>query len=342
MEPTTEPTLIPQTATPAAQAPPATPEIVTPPAAPTPSPFFQKAAEVGFDVSRYKDESELLGDVLSRYREQQPYVQVAQQYLAQPQPEPTPPAPEPQAEWSQEKYFQEKWQAPQYNDEWNRLLQAGLLTSDETGMIKPAQGYEVVLAKQAQALNDYQDWKRQSVNEFLFKSNPYQKMWETFQEPLERYVSERFERQWQDRFGKFQTEQFQDQFEQQHAAWLYQRDAQGQLARDPRGSFVPTPEGQRFLDTATELRKGGITDPQTILNLALKLAGPSQAAVQTQAAPPVPPVPQQPQSFINDALTKAQHTASGGAGAIQMNAPVNVNQQELDNLFVSQARAALK
>jgi len=56
------------------------------------------------------------------------------------------------------------------------------------------------------------------------------------------------------------------QFEQDNASWLYQKD-------QATGQNLPTEQGQAFLNTVNTLRESGIKDPAMMLQVASKIHG---------------------------------------------------------------------
>ena len=277
-----------------------------------------------------------------------PYADQIREYFERgtPSGQPTTPAPvEPEEKvWDAEKYFSEKWPAPKWDDTYNFAIQNGMVQrSAETGMYEPAPGYEQMVLELLPGLNRATTWTAQQW-QGITRGNPYQQFFEVLQEPLRHAWQDDVQRIVAEHFDRQQTEQRVNRFEADNAGWLYALDQQ-------TGTQILTPKGQTFYNEIANLRERGIDDPQTLIDLASRLVGAGQStaplSAPTSVLPPVVPVTpqaasaQQQTTFLQNALERASHAPSaGGFSHIAPDHPVSVNENELNNMFVSALREA--
>ena len=357
-QPEQPPQTPPEIAAPEIPVEPAPPEPVASPEPPEPvalSDIAQAAQEAGIDVEGLSD-TDIFSAMASRYEQIKPYADYGQQvapyhdqfqkYVAdqqQPQPEP-----EPGEEWTPETYFKQKWNEPAWNQEWDYAEQHGVVQRNpESGFYEPVQGRETmampIVDKMNQAL-----MARQQQWQQITQGNPYQMFYEALLEPMQKAWQSDLNQAVEERLSSRDTESLVNDFEKQNAGWLYQKNDTGQQ--------LMTEKGQAFYQTINELRDAGVNDPQTLLKLATRMHGPNS---EQEGATPPPntqtptPAPEQPQaspeavsatkqqSFLENALDRARHSPSaGGYTEASSDDPVNVNERELNNMFVNEAQKA--
>jgi hypothetical protein len=335
--------------------------------APTqPSAFANAAREAGFQVEGMSDEqiAQVMRDHIVRTR---PYVNYGQQMApyadqirsyfeqqgdqgrAQQAAQDRQPAEE---EWTEERYFTEKWPAPKWDDSYTFAVQQGLVQRNgETGLYEATPGYEGMVMELLPGLNKAAGWTAQQW-QGITRGNPYQKFYETLREPLQRAWKSDIEQMVSEHLARQSTEQRVNTFEQENAAWLYAID-------QATGQRVLTQRGQDFYDEIDTLREAGVTDPNRLISLAMRRMSnpsaqvmPSQSTPNMQAAAQAPPVPPpaidpkvasatQQATFMQNALQRASHSPqAGGASAHAPEHPVSVNENDLNNMFVSDFRSA--
>ena len=160
-----------------------------------------------------------------------------------------------------------------------------------------------------------------------------------------------------------------EQFEAQHAHWLYQTNPQ-------TGQQVATQQGQAFFETVQDLQANGMTDQAKILEVASRMHGitsqqqpaqpaPAQPPAQAQAPAPTQPVPNQPvpvqqpaaptsapvaqqpvaqpaqpaQTFLDSAKQRAMHSPPAATG-FTPDQPQSVTEGDLETMFTSAAQSA--
>lgn len=373
----------PQSASPAAQdagqqvqAPPP-PPVGQQPAPPTqapvpsqPSPFANAAREAGFQVDGMTDEqiAQVMRDHIVRTRpyanygqQMAPYADQIRSYFeqqgdqgrAQQAAQERQPAEE---EWTEDRYFGEKWAAPKWDETYTFAIQNGIVQRNaETGLYEAVPGYESMAIPLLSGLNQVAGWTAQQW-QGITRGNPYRQFYDVLREPLQRAWKSDIEQIVAEQLSRQATESRVNTFEAENAAWLY--------AVDPAtGQRVLTQRGQDFYDEIDTLREAGVTDPNRLISLAMRRMGSpaAQATMQqptpnmqaaapaVQQAPPVPPPAIDPKvasatqqaTFLQNALQRASHSPqAGGASAHAPDDPVSVNENDLNNMFVSSFRTA--
>lgn len=300
---------------------------------------------------------------MEHYRAQQPYIQYGQSLLPHAQvvnealaraaqgPQPQQPQAPAEQKFDPNSYFAQKWNVPQWKEEYDFAIERGLVARDpDSGMFiaaNPQAG--PMVAGMLPELNRAYQLQAKNFQDFL-RGNPYQKFYEVLQEPLQKQLDEQISQRVQAALQEHQRQQQIDRFEQEHSSWMY--------AKSPTGQFDfnrPTPEGQKFLQNVQMLRDGGMRDFNQITSLALQLTGRGQQSQQAaapvqQQSPATIPFPQQqaPQavsqvaqaSFLQEALARSAHTPSAGAMSVQSpDSPVVLSETDLENLFTNEYRA---
>lgn len=169
------------------------------------------------------------------------------------------------------------WEAPPFDERW-----LALVTQDQaTGLYVSKPGVDPAVARQ---VNEFAEWKSN------FDRNPaatLNTMVESRAREIAREESRRAAQEWQQQNAIAQITE-------SNSRWLYQHDEQGRRVVGHNGSFVPTPEGARYIDHLRSLAQAGIKDPRTqdaiarqLLAGEIALARGQQAqAGQLQAASP--------------------------------------------------------
>jgi hypothetical protein len=253
-------------------------------------------------------------------------------------------------EFDEDKYFSEAWSVPQLSPGAQFALDHGAFDTDERGFIIPKAGLEQIALPHIKEINDFQQAKL-SQNE-TFAANPVKFIYEKLLPALEHRFDGRYRDQVQERFQEYEHQNFEEKFKEENKAWLYTPDGK---------AF--SPEGLRFRDAIQNMRAKGITDPQTLAEWGLKLAGvdpnshagkAAQEAVQdaNQAtdgqpaphknAPPKDPVtgkfvkaeepPTKQESFIDKARRQAAAASSSGS-FVSDGGNVVASEGDLDNMF---------
>jgi hypothetical protein len=333
------------------------------PAGPSISPsLLTRAQAANLPLDGIKSDAELAQALFDHLQQVNPYVQLGRQQLAQQQP-----AAPAQPEWTLDNYFAERWQVPEWKPEYQFAVEKGMVTQDANGNLVPAPGFDAMVLPLLGGMNAALAARQEQQARLFSEGNPLKNIYEAIEEPLVR----KFEQMLEQRFsGYTQTQQqhgLVDKFEQDNAAWLYGQDGQ------------PTQQGSAFIAAVQELKADGITDPQRLLALGMKLAGinpqapaapatPAAApaapaapqaerprrpdgtfmtAAEAAAAPPAPPTaPAAPQptaqeSFLDSARKRAGHSPSrqGHEGA-NPDDPVDLRQGDLENYFTNAYRQA--
>jgi hypothetical protein len=362
------------------QAPPQPPQPVPPvgqqPAQPTqaaapspPSAFATAAREAGFQTDGLTDEqiAHAMRDHIVRTRpyanygqQMAPYADQIRTYFEQQgdqgRAQQAAQEPHPKAEdWTEDGYFTEKWSAPKWDDSFTFAIQNGIVQRNaETGLYEAAPGYEGMAMELLPGLNKAAGWTAQQW-QGITRGNPYRQFYDVLREPLQRAWKSDIEQMVAEQLARQSTEQRVNSFEQENAAWLYATDQH-------TGQRILTQRGQEFYDEIDVLRESGVTDPNRLISLAIRRVGPPQQVAappqpnlqaapgqMAQVAPPVPPPVVSPQvanvaqqaTFLQNALQRASHSPqAGGASAHAPDHPMSVNENDLNNMFVSEFRNA--
>lgn len=337
-------------------------------APPTLSPYALAAQEAGLPYEGLTD-AQIAQAMAQHIVRTRPYAQYGQQlaphadqikqyFDSQQQPpgqtpsQPAPAAAEPQG-WDADRYFNDKWNVPEWSEKYDYVIQNGMVQRNaETGLYEATPGFESMVMSILPGLNESAGMTAQQW-QGITRGNPYKQFYDVLLEPMRQawqedvqsFVAEYSQRQ--------QQEQRINDFEASNASWLY--------GVDPlNGQRVLTAAGQQFYQAIATLREDGVTDPQRLLERAMQLTGRS-GAPPTQAqppaitppsapiAPPVPPAPvspqvanqQQQQTFLQNALERASYSPqAGGYTQVASDHPVTVDENELNNMFVSGFRTA--
>jgi hypothetical protein len=339
-------------ATPAApdSSPPSSPEPApVAPAAPSTDPeLLAMARSAGLQFGETADAATLARMALENYQRSQPYVQYAQQIAPyadkfqqwlNEQNAPQQEAPK-EEEWTPEGYFKQKWEAPEWNQQYNNAIQQRMVQKDpSTGLWVASQGFEVSAASMVAEMNRAQASQAQLWQD-LARGNPYQKFHDVLMEPMRRAWKKDMEEFVQGQMGRQKALTAIEQYEQQNSHWLYQTDATGQR--------VPTAEGSRLISAIQKLSAFS-DDPQERLTLALELTGIKPPAAQAPPATPQNPIaaansaPANPgaKPLLDVALERASHAPSAQVGSLPTPPAQSVmlSEGELDSMFTQQLRA---
>jgi hypothetical protein len=328
---------------PVSQSPPATPPVAPQPAQPAaqpPNPLFEMARQAGFQLGENPTADEIARMAIQQVQSLNPMAQYAQQLLphaaefqkfleAQQAQQPTPESPD---EWTPEKYFDGLW-GSQWDGRYSTAIEQGMVQRDpETGMWAPVPGYEMIVAGILPGMNEAQHKQTQNWQQ-ITRANPYQHFYEKLQEPMQRAWRADMQKAIQEELSRVKQETVVEQFEQQNSAWLY---------TNQNGQRAYSPHGQKFVEAFRTLQDGGIKDQSLLLKLAAQLAGAPSAP--SPAVPAVPAVPNpvaasvtQQQSFLNNAIQQSGHSAGSAPDPVS---PVNVQENDLNNMFVSAFRSS--
>jgi len=337
---------------------PATPS-AGPPASTPQNPVIDYARSAGLDVGDHTSDTDFAKHLVGQYQQQSQLATWAKQLLphaseitealrSRQQPQQQPPA-EPE-EWNVESHFSKAWDLPKYNPSWDSMLQSGVIQKDATGRYVPAEGHEWMgMSPELRELNEFEAHRSKSVQDLFYGGNFYKNVWDKFQEPIERMIQEKAQALLEERFSQNTAHDAIGKFESQNESWLY--DGQNMELVDGQPMRKLTDGGKKFFDAVSTLRQHGVTDAGALLQLASQLAPPpAQAGAVTPqpgaGAPPASGVTpeqisaQQTQSFLENAMARAQHSpSSGGASAPGGNEPVNATEVEIHNMFRNALRA---
>ena len=323
----------------------------------------EAAAQIGLDVTD-KSEQEIARQLIDQYQQLRPYAEWGQQiapyadqiqeYFASQQGQQGQADPRQEEEvsdqWTPEDYFKQAWREPQWDEQYDLAEKMGIVQRNpESGLYEAVPGREAMAMPLLGGMNQAMV-SRQQLWQQITNSNPYQHFYEKLLEPMKRAWQADMENLVEERFSGRDTRSYVDDFEQQNSDWIY---SQGQ-----GGQRVLTDKGAAFQKTIAELRESGISDPVKLLNLAKRMVDvqPPQSQPQTPSAqsqppqpPQQPPAPSQPQStpeeaseskqasFLQNAMDKARHNpSSGGYAQSTPDDPVNVGENELNSMFVSE------
>ena len=347
-EPTPEEPPTPD-AEPAAEQPPEESPAAEPEPEPEPSEsltaLLATADEIGLPLDGITSEAELATAVMTQMKGMQAEVltarQLQQQYV-QPQPEPAPEPEKPQ-EWSEERYFQEKYGGQPWKDQYTQAVAQGAIERNEQGLYAPTAGNES-LAGLAGEMNSATLHREKFYGE-LGQKNLYKDVYDVLSEPIQRMIDSRV----QAAIGSHETEnQARTQmssFEQANAHWIYKTDPS-------TGQTVYSDKGQELATAYEEAWDEGAKDPAIALKWALKgFEIPTAATEKVDDNTPPPVVNAQPevhnqqvsentqrqgtqqQSFLERSRDRAGHSPSE-RGRESDDAPQVLTEGDLDNTFL--------
>jgi len=247
----------------------------------------------GVDLSQYGDDEQALNYLMGVAQQQRqeamysqlgrqlaPHAERIQQYLqgqAQPQPQAQP-----------------DYMPPPLDDRWLSMVELDPGTGLAYG--KPGTPPQIV-----DAVNRRITWQKD------FNNNPVQ----VFDRHLQSNLPAVVDRAVEARMAALQQSQAVDAILQQNSSWLYARDPAGNMLRGPQG-FVPTPQGQRYIQHVQYLSRQGITDPRAQDQLARSLTFGEIAMGQLQQ-PPAPPPAQARSAASAPNRNAAQYNRAAGA-----------------------------
>ena len=335
---------------------PAPAPTVPQPAAPIQSEVATMAAQAGITVDG-KTDAQIFQEITQGYAQMRPYAEWAQQiaphydeitdYLKEKQ-QPAAPAEPKEPEWTPEQYFQEKWQAPTWDAQFDVAINNNYVSrNSETGLWESSPGFEQMTMGIVPKMNEVLAHSQQQWQD-LTRGNPYEKFYDALHEPMKRAWQSDIERIVEQRMEAQQTASNAERFEQDNAQWLYAQDQN-------TGQRVMTEQGQQFYEAINYFKERGVTDPQSLLECATRTVRGAQQTQPPASATPTPqaPVPQPtttpapadgttPQStFIQNALDRARHQPNAGGFTQQApDNPVNVGENELNNMFISSFEAS--
>lgn len=259
--------------------------------------------QYGIDGSRFSDETQALDYTLRGFmalqqqaaeQEAQYQAQIAQLRQAQQQPiAPVAPAPQPAP--------QGKWNPPEYDARWNRLLQMNQATGLYEPLVPGSVNPEIVQKANARA-----EWERKWQSEF--QDNPFEFMNKGLEDKFKAAEEAAYKRA----VEYFQSQQNQATIQttvkstiDNHKEWLYQKDAMGGLGFDAAGRPLLTAKGQQYAQAVEQLARSGVQDPVVQNEIALQMIG-----HQAQAAQPANRITQFAGAPAARNFAEALHTGS--------------------------------
>jgi hypothetical protein len=312
--------------------------VSAPVATPESSPFnFAEFAKTqGYDTTGITGDEQIAKTLFDELRAARAVANYAQQ-----QPNPAEKAPEPAAEeeWTPESYFKSKWDVPQRDPQWEQLIAAGIATQDASGRFVANRGYEA-LAPQIAAMNAYETKRRERLEEFL--ANPYQRTYDTMVEALDRRYAR--PEQFRETLAERDVDAYAAQVEDSLATHLYANPQNVPQFGTPQFAANLTEYGRKFFGQIDRGQQLGINQRNSLIQYALETcpvpqpattATPAAAPGKPAAAPTTPAVPAP--SFLDDAMAKAGHRASGGAPPAAAGDPKQLSAQEVRTLFSRKA-----
>ena len=221
------------------------------------------------------------------------------------------------------------WDPPEFDPSWLQFLER----DPTTGEIKLKAGSSPDILPKYQAWDQY----RRSFGDRLL-SNPAETLTPLIEEVARRVTDQYYNQN----MGKYQESSFVAQFENEHAGWLFQKDANGRPAMDGLGKPIFTPEGDRFVAYANQAKEMGISDVRQRFNYArdmlsrdLALAqGTNGAAAQTQAGE------EKKKTFVQNAQKRTPN-ATGPTQPPSANPDRNVSANK-DTPLIDRLRGNLK
>lgn len=319
--------------------------------------LLQTAREYGISIDGVRNEAELSERVLGQIRRMQGILAQQRQSEQQRQQPPQEPVQQDsgEEEWDPRSHFKTKYGGPEWKEEYNQAINSGVIQRDEeTGLWRAARGFEAIAGPMAEEVNAAQQHAAQFW-QGLTRGNPYENIYSAIADPIERMVQDRVEQLLEQKFEQAQKQSAVSRFESENQSWMYQTDPD-------TGTRVLSSDGQRFVDTVSELRGSGIEDPATLIKLAQKYTGlggatpaaAQQAAVQQAAAQSSPPKQSeatgakapaaktqeaQQQSFLENAQRIAQHSPSA-RGRASEDGPQVMTEGDLESFFIRSQREA--
>lgn len=307
------------------------------PAAPAPT-WLDNLKGAGLPVG--KDDAETIAVLKQMHAERQGYESVrhllphVQSYLAEAQKynewkqQQSKAAPAPAAKSSNDPYWKESWQPPEYNQAWLQQI-----TRDEKGNIVPVPGAppDVVMK-----IQQYEQFRRDQAEKLL--SNPFE-----FMAPMQKHLEERAraiaQEVIQQTMGNNQARQNALSFVEQNANWLFEIDPASKAPKqkqeiDPttgqwRTTEVLSPWGERMARYADGVRKQqearGYFDQAEVQNLAYAQVQRDYSTWLLQSVASGQMTPQQVQAMLNPGA--APPPAAGTPGVTPQQA---ANQTFLD------------
>ena len=205
------------------------------------------ARQAGFDFGHgVEDDSAALKLLLQRAqssRQQNMYEQLGRQlapraeelqrFLGGPQAAPATPERKP-------------WEAPEFDRRWASLVER----DPNTGLFFAKQGTPPEIARK---VNEYVEWKDK------FDANPAAVLNEMVQAQAQEVARQTFASQFAEQQRNYEIQRIVGE----NRNWMYQQDANGQVARDFDGQPVMTPHGSRYVYHVQNLVRAGVSDPST-------------------------------------------------------------------------------
>lgn len=295
--------------------------------------LLSQARQYGVSTDGVASEAELANKVMARMQEMQPYVQYAndliphadeiRDYLAAKEK----PAAPVEDEWNEEKYFQTQYGGPTFTAAHQQAVDTGIVTRDpDTGLWIAQPGFEVAAGSLLGEMNAAQQhsakfWQQQT------RGNPLHSTYKAIQEPLMRQVKAYVQEFIGGHDQQAQLRNNINSFEQKNAEWMYQP-----------GTKTLTQHGSQFMSSISDLKSAGVSDPQTLVSMAMRMIGgppqlspptpaPVAAPVPAPVAAEIPPVPQK--TFLEQAKKRASHSPS----AATESQPQVVDSGDLQSMF---------
>ena len=340
----------------------------------------QPQFDVSTELSRWGIDSRLSPDaqiraLSAKLQQITPYAQFGQQ-LASQQSSAQPPAtaaattaaaaaPE---EFDVEKYFQDAWGAPKWQQQYDLAIQQGMVERDpQTGLFRPTPGYEAMTIGIINGLNEAMQFQTSNVQK-IFRDNPYRQFYDVMREPIRREIQREAGQLVQGELQRIKTTEFIDKFQAENSDWLFSVDAMGRKVYTPAGeSFLR--QAEQFVDDGMDVQRA-VDVAARFIKPQIRQNAPQQPQPQQQYAPPqqqAPPTfymqphaipmqvaPQNPyapqpltpemasaaqqQSFLQNAMQRSSYTpgtvvAPGAAPP----GPANMTAEGLENLFTMAA-----
>jgi len=318
------------------------------PAAPAlPPSLLSRAHSAGLDLEGIDNSDKFAEYLLDQYIQNRPYADHGRQSLARPAaaPEPQPP-PVPQQEeaFDLDGHFGALWNTHTLDAPSQFALENGIVRLASNGMYEAAEGFEAMALPLLNNINQAHVAEKQQRQK-LFEGNFYRNVYDGILPALKQEMLKEIQQYTTASFSARDQEAFAQKFADENTAWLYTTD----------GAF--TPDGQKFRDTVAQLRQKGITNPQDLAELAMRIVNPQITAPPPQAtnndgrqrdehgrfvpagtpAPAAPPQTKQ-ESFIESARRKAAASSNQGGYSDGGEEFTVANQKDLDNLWVSDYR----
>lgn len=307
-----------------------------------------RAQQMGLSLEGIDTVEKFNDFLLDRYAQERPYADLGRSSFAQPvaqqhsdtgnQSESEPST----DEFDEQDFFSKAWTVPALSDGAKWAIQHGAFETSEDGVIVPSKEphLHTIATQYLREVNDYQQAK--AVQNEAFATNPVKFM----AEKLLPYFEHKFSSKWQSladqKFQERDHANFESQFIKDNSKWLYTSDQK---------AF--SPDGLKFVEAVKALRADGITNPQRLAELAVKIAGINtnagpgaqearQDANQSPAPNKVPAkdpktgqfVKQTKQeSFLEEARRKASGGGNQGGYADQGGLVIADNEGDLDEMW---------